>query len=97
MLISHTLGVGKRQVKVDRTARRQRKADRKSTNSSFNSSAEVYSEMIEFKACSRCKGDVKTNQDIYGPYRQCLQCGRMQDVKVVADKREAVGSKNRAA
>ncbi len=53
--------------------------------------------MIEFKACSRCKGDVKTNQDIYGPYRQCLQCGRMQDVKVVADKREAVGSKNRAA
>ena len=58
---------------------------------------EVYSEMIEFKACFRCKGDVKTNQDIYGPYRQCLQCGRMQDVQVVADKREAVGSKNRAA
>ncbi len=53
--------------------------------------------MIEFKACFRCKGDVKINQDIYGPYRQCLQCGRMQDVQVVADKREAVGSKNRAA
>ena len=56
--------------------------------------------MIEFKACSRCRGDVKINQDIYGVYRQCLQCGRTQDVQPVAagaDKREAVGSRNRAA
>ncbi len=56
--------------------------------------------MIEFKACSRCRGDVKVSQDIYGAYKQCLQCGRMQDVQVVAanaEKREPVGSKNRAA
>ena len=56
--------------------------------------------MIEFKACSRCRGDVKVSQDIYGQYKQCLQCGRMQDVQAVAagaKKREPVGSRNRAA
>lgn len=54
--------------------------------------------MIEFKACSRCRGDVKVSEDIYGAYKQCLQCGRIQDMQVaVADKREPVGSRNRAA
>ena len=53
--------------------------------------------MIEFKACSRCRGDVKVSEDIYGAYKQCLQCGRIQDVQIVVDKREPVGSKNRAA
>lgn len=54
--------------------------------------------MIEFKACSRCRGDVKISEDIYGAYKQCLQCGRLQDVPAaVADKREPVGSRNRAA
>ena len=60
--------------------------------------------MIEFKACSRCRGDVKMSSDVYGTYRQCLQCGRMQDVfanKVItpepARKREPTRKKHRAA
>ena len=56
--------------------------------------------MIEFKACSRCRGDVRINEDIYGAYKQCLQCGRIQDMQAVqtgAEKREPVGSRSRAA
>ena len=56
--------------------------------------------MIEFKACSRCKGDVKTNRDVYGTYRQCLQCGRMQDVLVgmaSMEKRQPARSKKHKA
>jgi Zn ribbon nucleic-acid-binding protein len=34
--------------------------------------------MIWFKACPRCKlGDLYLNEDIYGKYRQCLQCGHV--------------------
>ena len=36
--------------------------------------------MLYLKACPRCKGDLHANRDIYGSYRQCLQCGYMQDV-----------------
>lgn len=37
--------------------------------------------MLEFKACPRCRGDVHTNRDMYGTYRECLQCGYMVDVE----------------
>lgn len=37
-------------------------------------------DMLEFKACPRCRGDVHTNRDMYGTYRECLQCGYMVDV-----------------
>ena len=37
-------------------------------------------EMLELKACPRCKGDMHTNRDMYGSYKECLQCGHMQDV-----------------
>ena len=36
--------------------------------------------MLELKACPRCEGDLHTNRDMYGSYRQCLQCGYMQDL-----------------
>ena len=35
--------------------------------------------MLHFKACPRCRGDMYTNRDVYGPYRECLQCGHMVD------------------
>ena len=31
--------------------------------------------MLELKACPRCKGDMHTNRDMYGSYKECLQCG----------------------
>ncbi len=36
--------------------------------------------MIFFKACPRCHGDLHINQDMYGQYKECLQCGYMVDV-----------------
>ena len=35
---------------------------------------------LELKACPRCKGDMIGDRDIYGVYRECLQCGHMEDI-----------------
>lgn len=32
------------------------------------------------KSCPRCHGDLVFEQDSAGRYRQCLQCGFVQDV-----------------
>jgi len=37
--------------------------------------------MIFFKACPRCNGDMHINRDIYGDYKECLNCGNMQDLE----------------
>ena len=37
--------------------------------------------MLQLKACPRCKGDINVNRDMYGSYRQCLQCGYMKDIE----------------
>ena len=36
--------------------------------------------MVISKSCPRCRGDMYADRDIYGEYRQCLQCGYMEDV-----------------
>ncbi len=37
--------------------------------------------MIWFKSCPRCnQGDLVFNDDVYGAYKQCLQCGHMVDL-----------------
>ena len=37
--------------------------------------------MLNLKACPRCQGDLNTRQDIYGEYKECLQCGYMKDIE----------------
>ena len=37
--------------------------------------------MMLFKSCPRCQGDMHVNRDMYGEYRECLQCGLMQDIE----------------
>jgi len=37
--------------------------------------------VLYLKACPRCKGDLAENVDMYGPYRECLQCGYMVDLE----------------
>ena len=37
-------------------------------------------QLLYFKACPRCRGDMNTNRDIYGNYKVCLQCGYMLDL-----------------
>ena len=36
--------------------------------------------MIYFNACPKCHGDLTLNQDGYGSYMSCLQCGFMRDI-----------------
>ena len=33
-----------------------------------------------FKACAKCQGDMYLEWDAYGPFRQCLQCGRIVEL-----------------
>jgi hypothetical protein len=36
--------------------------------------------MILFKSCPRCTGDVHISGDSYGDYKQCLNCGMLEDI-----------------
>ena len=36
--------------------------------------------MLQLKACPRCRGDMYSNKDMYGEYKECLQCGHMVDI-----------------
>ena len=55
--------------------------------------------MLKLKNCPRCRGDMHSNRDLYGPYSECLQCGHMQygDAAPVARTRERRGAKRTAA
>ena len=46
--------------------------------------------MLDFKGCPRCRGDMHVNSDIYGEYKECLQCGLMLDVREQNELVEAV-------
>ena len=37
--------------------------------------------MMYFKACPKCRGDMYITEDIYGLFRECIQCGLIQDVE----------------
>ena len=41
--------------------------------------------MLLFKSCPRCQGDMHTNRDFYGEYKECLQCGLMVDIEKSRD------------
>ncbi len=38
--------------------------------------------MIYFNACPKCHGDLTMNQDVYGAFVSCLQCGFMRDIDI---------------
>ena len=37
--------------------------------------------MMELKACPRCHGDLRVDHDIYGNFKQCIQCGNSIELK----------------
>ena len=39
--------------------------------------------MLTLKACPRCKGDVRLEDDYYGWYEQCIQCGYIHDLEAI--------------
>ena len=36
--------------------------------------------MVWLKACPRCKGDLFLDEDHYGKFKSCAQCGYMRDL-----------------
>ena len=50
-----------------------------------------------FKACPRCRGEVYLDQDRYGAYGKCLQCGRIYEIPANVAKVEPVDTHRLAA
>ena len=36
--------------------------------------------MVWLKECPRCQGDLFLDQDFYGKFKTCIQCGYMRDL-----------------
>jgi len=50
-----------------------------------------------FKACPKCRGDMYLDEDAYGVFAKCLQCGRIFESANGQSKRDKVGSGKMAA
>lgn len=44
--------------------------------------------MIYFTGCVKCKGDMRLQQDYYGEYIQCFQCGSISELLTREDQAE---------
>ncbi len=56
--------------------------------------------MLMLKACKKCHGDMYLQSDTYGQFKQCLQCGFVQDMDAqpaVAAQTPMVSAKTAAA
>jgi DNA-directed RNA polymerase subunit RPC12/RpoP len=47
--------------------------------------------MWKLKKCTRCGGNMFVDQDEYGWYGQCLQCGSRRDLENIIQAREKAG------
>ena len=36
--------------------------------------------MVFYKSCPKCMGDMHIRRDLYGDFKECLQCGLLQDL-----------------
>ena len=41
--------------------------------------------MVYYRSCPKCMGDMHIRRDFYGDFRECLQCGLMQDLNTKID------------
>ena len=41
--------------------------------------------MVYYRSCPKCRGDMHIRRDFYGDFRECLQCGLMQDLNTKVD------------
>ena len=46
----------------------------------------------KLKGCPRCKGDVFVDEDAYGWYEQCIQCGYAHDLMATVESGQTVQS-----
>ena len=40
--------------------------------------------LLKLDCCPRCKGPVIIDRDYYGRYEQCLYCGYLRDIEIIA-------------
>ena len=52
---------------------------------------------ISFKACPKCRGDLYLDEDAYGVFNKCLQCGRIFEMRAIQLKPEVLGPDKLAA
>ena len=38
--------------------------------------------MVDYRACPKCRGDMHTRRDTFGAFKECIQCGLMQDLEL---------------
>ena len=36
--------------------------------------------MVYYKSCPKCRGDMHIRKDVYGDFKECIQCGLLQDL-----------------
>jgi hypothetical protein len=46
--------------------------------------------MFYFKSCTKCQGDQSLEQDSYGSFLKCLQCGKLVEVDEARDQRSVL-------
>lgn len=50
--------------------------------------------MVEYRACPKCRGDMHTRRDNFGDFKECIQCGLMQDLEVQQKSDGVAAGKN---
>ena len=50
--------------------------------------------MVFYRSCPKCKGDMDMRRDLYGGFKECLQCGLLQDLVQNRRVSFSVGSSN---
>ena len=50
--------------------------------------------MVFYRSCPKCKGDMDMRRDLYGGFKECLQCGLLQDLVQNQRVSVSVGSSN---
>ena len=46
--------------------------------------------MFYLKACSKCAGDLTLENDSYGSFLKCLQCGKLTEVNVAGGRKSVL-------
>ena len=39
--------------------------------------------MVDYRACPKCRWDMHTRRDTFGDFKECIQCGLMQDLELL--------------
>jgi PHP family Zn ribbon phosphoesterase len=46
--------------------------------------------MFYLKGCSKCHGDLTLENDAYGAFLKCLQCGKLTEVNVTGGRQSVL-------